>query len=499
MDRLNWLKTVGVTIILWVFAYLGSEWGTEASGNPKSATLMVNSIEKLQDIASEAPYCDDETRVPEVKTLKATLNDPTNVTFEGRVQKFEFKNGPKPLRTGDKEFRGGVLVKDGRIVLVPRTGKFVCEYDPVTNTIVQTAEHGQEGGFGMGVVLDDGYTVILTPRGSKNVGIYDAKTQTYRDGATHGIPSDNAFLGSVKISPELIVFGPLHSKVVGLYNPKTDTYKDGPAHNEAESYNFSIITRSSRTGNVIFTPFNSKKVGIYDPYKNTYTSGAAHNANVLSAYSGAVELENGHILMASRNAPHIGIYDPATDTFTKGPVHGEGDGAFMEAELMPKGEVIMAAYRSDHIGIYEPSTGEYYSGPYVGHVPGVEIGRFSSAVLTQSKDVIVMTNRDADVIGLVGINQFFSQGNHAEVFFRYRKKGEMDWRLTEIKNISEPGVFKVKVSELDPDVEYEFKSGIRYNDKELEGNSIFFITDDVCRFQKEQQNLVLERLDQVIK
>jgi hypothetical protein len=483
MNRIYW----SVTTLTMVFVFSGFVgWGTERWTNlpEKSQVSAIISPDGKKDIAGaesrkqNGNLHDNEIRVPEVKTLKVTHVSGSNATLEGRIEKFEYIEGPKPVRTGNKEFRGGVLVKDGRIVLVPRTGKFVCEYDPATNTIVQTAEHGQEGGFGMGVVLDDGYTVIMTPRGSRNVGIYDARTQTYRDGATHGRSTDNAFLGCVKISPELIVFGPLHSKVVGLYNPQTDTYKDGPAHNEAETYNFSIITRSSRTGNVIFTPFYSKHIGIYDPYKNTYTSGAAHQANVLSAYSGSVELENGHILMAPRNATHVGIYDPVTDTFIKGPEHGEGKGAFMAAELMPDGEVIMAAFRSNHIGIYEPSTGEYHSGPSVAHVPGVEIGRFSSAVLTQSKDMIVMTNRDADVIGLVRVNQFFREGNQAEVLFRYRKAGEADWKNTNMTRITEPGVFKININKLAFDTEYEFKSVIRYKNIELEGNSCTFKTND---------------------
>ncbi len=428
--------------------------------------------------ASGQPETIKEFTVPEIRTLPVSEMASATATFEARVLKYEYIDGPKPERTGNKEFRGGVVVKDGRIVLVPRTGQYVGEYDPATNTVKQTARHGQEGGFGMGSVLDDGYTVILTPRGSRNVGIYDALTQTYRDGAAHGRKTDNAFLGSAKVSPELIVFGPLHSKVTGLYNPQTDTYTDGPPHNEAESYTFSIIIRSSRTGKVIYTPFNSKHVGIYDPEKNTYTSGAAHNAHVLNAYSGCVELENGRILMAPRDAAHVGIYDPVTDTFIKGPEHGEGKGAFMEAELMPDGEVIMAPFRSDHVGIYDPATGEYYSGPSVAHVPGVEIGRFSSAVLTQSKDMIVMTNRDANVIGLVRINPFFREGRHAEVFFRYRKKGERDWQQTQIKTINNPGVFKMEISNLTSSVEYEYKSVIRDNQKEKEGSVLTFLSTD---------------------
>lgn len=436
---------------------------------------MTENIQASDSISTEF-FSEQKVHIPEIHTLHATHINTSSATLNCRVEKFEYIDGPKPERTGNKEFRGGVLIEDGRIVLVPRTGKFVGEFNPITNTIVQTAKHGQEGGFGMGVLLDDGHTVVLTPRGSRNVGIYDALKQTYRDGAAHGRSTDNAFLGCVKISSELIVFGPLHSTVVGLYNPQTDTYTDGPAHNEADSYNFSLIIHSKKTGKVIFTPFYSKHVGIYDPSKNTYTSGAAHNTHVLSAYSGCVELDNGYIMMAPRDAAHVGIYDPVKDLFIKGPEHGEGKGAFMAAERMPDGEVIMAPFRSDHVGIYDPSTGEYRSGPSVAHVPGVEIGRFSSAVLTQSKNLIVMTNRDADVIGLVRINQFFRNGNQAQIFFSYRIRGEKEWKFTNRKLVSEPGVFNITLEGLKPSAEYEFKSIISHGNAEEEGEIKVFKT-----------------------
>ncbi len=319
-----------------------------------------------------------------------------NVWANGSVT-LRYVDGPEVPRTGDKEFRGGVLLEDGRIVLVPRTGQYVGEYDPASNVFEHTAPHHHEGGFGMGALADG--EVILTPRGSRNVGVYDPETRAYRDGAAHGQATDNAFLGSAKVSPELVVFGPLLANVVGLYNPETDVYWDGPEHNETDAYAFSTVTKSSLTGDVIFTPFRSAHVGVYDPRENTYRSGARVDEE-MPAYSGSVEAKNGKIIMAPRNAAHIGIYDPVSDELIRGPEHGEGGGAFMAAELLPCGLVIMAPYRSEHVGVYDPDTNEYWSGPSVSHVP-VGAGRFSGAILTQAEDKVVMPNRGANVIGLV--------------------------------------------------------------------------------------------------
>lgn len=318
-----------------------------------------------------------------------------------RVKEFRYRDGPVMELTGDREFRGGVVVDGGRIVLIPRTGEYIAEYDPSTGRLTRTARHGQPGGFGFGSVID-GTLVVMTPRGSRNVGLYDSQTQQYRDGAAHGQASNNAFLGSAIVRPDLVVFAPLNARVVGLYDPHTDTYRDGPEVSEQGHYLFSDIHVSSRTGEVIFTPFDSAHVGIYDPSKNVYVKGPPHQAGTTAAYSGIAELADGTMVMAPRNAKHIGLYDPTTREFTQGPEHGEGPAAFMAAQRWPNGPVVMAPYRASHVGIYDPSTGQYRPGPSVRHVPVLPHGqRFSGAILTTSGDRIVMPNRGADRLGII--------------------------------------------------------------------------------------------------
>ena len=417
----------------------------------------------------------DETEtLPEIRTLAASAVGSECASLTGRIKKFEYVDGPKMDMTSDREFRGGVQVDNGNIVFIPRMGIYVGEYDPYDNTFMHTAKHGT-GGFGMGTALNDGYTVIMTPRGSRYVGIYDARTQTYTNGASHGIPSDNAFLGSAKVSSDLIVFGPLLSEVVGLYNPETDIYRDGPEHNETDMYNFSTIALSTVTGDVILTPFHSEHVGIYNPADNTYTSGATHNAGTGEAYSGSVEA-GGKIIMAPRSADHVGIYDPLTDTFTKGPKHGEGTGAFMAAQLWPSGEVLMAPYRSDHVGIYNPETGEYRSGPSVAHVEAANRWRFSGAILTKEKDRLVMTNRGADIIGIVRETPYFSNHDQAAVFFRYRPAGEQQWQETEKLTVTSADAFQYDLSGLTSGTEYEYAAVIQSGDVERMGSLERFVT-----------------------
>jgi len=415
-----------------------------------------------------------EVNLPEVRTGPASELTATAATLNGRIKQFEYVDGPSPRRTSDKEFRGGVLLDDGRIVLVPRTGQFVGEYDPATGTILQVAEHGQTGGFGMGSVID-GHTVIMTPRGSRNVGIYDARTRTYRDGAEHGHATINAFLGSAKVADNLIVFGPLNAEVVGLYDPTTDTYTDGPEHGESGRFRFSVITLSTKTGYVVFTPFDSAHVGVYDPATNTYIRGPAHHAET-PAYSGSAEANDGIIVMAPRRAEHVGLYDPATNTLTKGPRHEENLDAFMAAVRWPDGQIIMAPFRADNVGVYNPATGEYRSGPSVAHVEGVERGRFSGAVLTQSQDEVVMTNREANVIGIIRENRFFDEVGPATVFFQYRAVGESPWRQTRATEVSKAASFSQPITGLEPSTTYEYRSVIHHGERQRVGEVKTFAT-----------------------
>ncbi len=397
---------------------------------------------------------------PELRTGEAEAIGTVRATLQGRIEKFRFRSGPRVELTSDREFRGGEVVDDGRIVLVPRRGTHVGEFDPRTGRFERTAKHGQAGGFGFGALLDDGHTIVMAPRGSRNVGLYDAKTRRYTDGPAHGQASDNAFLGSVKVRDDLIVFAPLNARVVGLYNPRTNTYRDGPKVPEPGHYLFSGIIDDPASGKVIFTPFDSPHVGIYDPETDRYISGPAHQAGKTNAYSGVTRLADGTLLMAPRNADRIGLYDPQHNTFTQGPPHGEGAGAFMAAATWPSGEVIMAPFKSDHIGIYDPKTGEYRSGPSVKHVEVLESGqRFSGAILTQTGDQLIMPNRAAKSIGLIEATRFFDEvRGDATRFFEYRPAGSAHaWQATVPVAAASPGPMEALVKGLRPDTVYEFR------------------------------------------
>ncbi len=84
-----------------------------------------------------------------------------------------YSDGPAHGR-GWAAFAGGVVIPDGRVVLVPRNSPFIGIYDPSTGEYSDGPAHGRGGAaFAGGVVIPDG-RVVLVPYGSSRIGILSA-------------------------------------------------------------------------------------------------------------------------------------------------------------------------------------------------------------------------------------------------------------------------------------------------------------------------------------
>ena len=74
------------------------------------------------------------------------------------------------------KYEGGVLLPDGRVVLVPYSAKHVGLYDPSTDRWTEGQDDLSAAGSSRyygGVLLPDG-RVVLVPDHAKHVGLYDA-------------------------------------------------------------------------------------------------------------------------------------------------------------------------------------------------------------------------------------------------------------------------------------------------------------------------------------
>ena len=93
--------------------------------------------------------------------------------------------GPNVGTSGDK-YQGGVLLPDGRVVLVPYSATTIGLYDPATNTMTVGPNVGTGGDkYRDGVLLPDG-RVVLVPHNAATIGLYDPATNTLTVGPNVG-------------------------------------------------------------------------------------------------------------------------------------------------------------------------------------------------------------------------------------------------------------------------------------------------------------------------
>jgi hypothetical protein len=125
------------------------------------------------------------------------------------------------------QYTGGVLLPDGRVVLVPWNAAVVGIYDPATNSFVAgptvrtVGDTALTGEYRGGVLLPDG-RVVFVPFSAGAVGLYDPATNTFVAGPAVEAAGDNKYQGGVLLPDGRVVFVPRRAEHVGLYDPGTN-------------------------------------------------------------------------------------------------------------------------------------------------------------------------------------------------------------------------------------------------------------------------------------
>jgi hypothetical protein len=333
-----------------------------------------------------------------IKAWLGTLQGRSYVTSRGTGT---YANGPVHGQ-GSVAFVGGVLLPDGRVLLVSLESAVIGLYDPVTNTYTNGPAHGQRrddldwypAAFWGGVLLPDG-RVLLVPynrssgsfSGSPSIiGLYDPITNTYTDGPSLSVTLSSqsslilAFQGGILLPDGRVLLVPFRSGSIGLYN-LDGTFTAGPG---AGGCGGGVLLPDGR---VVLVPHSSTTIGLYDPVTNTYTDGPAHERQIegfqAGAFAGGVLLPDGRVLLVPLESTTIGLYDPSganpdgtvtIGTYTNGPVHGRGSNAFSGGVLLPDGRVVLVPRNSTTIGLYDPVTNTYTNGPDHGRGSSAFIG-----------------------------------------------------------------------------------------------------------------------------
>ena len=82
---------------------------------------------------------------------------------------------------GSAKYCGGVLLPDGRVVLVPGGANHVGLYDPSTDQWTEGKDDLSAVSYSGGVLLPDG-RVVLVPGGAMHVGLYDPTRDQWTEG-----------------------------------------------------------------------------------------------------------------------------------------------------------------------------------------------------------------------------------------------------------------------------------------------------------------------------
>lgn len=204
-----------------------------------------------------------------------------------------------------KPYNGGVMLADGRIMLIPyeRTDGTLI-YDPVTDTtenVISSYFNVVNGkGFYSGVLLYDGSLVIMIPYASKQALRVETQPpyNVYPANQLGSLLAGNsAYSGGVLLPNGRVFFIPYNANAPIIYDPVTDTYSTsaGVAYPGNAGYVDGFVLPDGR---VCMPPYGASKIAYYDPFTNI-TSFSSNVGSVTSLkYSSGVTLEDGTAIFA---------------------------------------------------------------------------------------------------------------------------------------------------------------------------------------------------------
>ena len=297
-------------------------------------------------------------------------------------------------------FVGGVLLTDGRILLVPQTATRIALYDPDTDTL---REGASATGYTYGSLLPDG-NVIMFPYTATKIAIYNPTNDTILFDL-----SATGYLGGVVLTNGDVVMAPhtatnigIYTPIKGLNNPGDMTTKgalsvknittSGTANTKftitsqqyflkwlqgitnvrknvwwcsASKLQFSTITPSvaitgvengwgailMKDGRVMFPPRNGDNVLVFNPKNNLCTSYST-GLGTAEKYMGGVLLQDGRVVCVPFGTATIKIFNPSDNSFTQ--ISATTYSGYVGGVLLPNGKVLFAPHTATTIAIFDP-------------------------------------------------------------------------------------------------------------------------------------------------
>lgn len=203
-------------------------------------------------------------------------------------------------------FAGAVLLRDGRVLLVPLSNGYFFIYDPVLKTTSRTCASPEGGqGYWGGVLLRDG-NVLLFPVFARKCCLYNTSNDMART-----------------VGSDLSIGGFNERLIGGTLLPD---------------------------GRVLMVPFSAGRCYVYDPLnESTLPIGGDIG---MSAFCGAQLLPDGTVLLVPCRAPRCMIYDYRDDSL----VQSANAIGYSGGSLLPNGNVLMIRYITSAYAEFDPIT-----------------------------------------------------------------------------------------------------------------------------------------------
>lgn len=250
---------------------------------------------------------------------------------------------------------GGVLMRDGRVFIVPRDGTAAYIFDPSTNAMSSVGTFPAGNKFYGGTLLHDG-RVFFIPCEVTYTNIFDPTTNTVSTPNVTFPGGTLPFVFGVTLPDGRVFLNPFSSTYALIYNPTTDTISTpNVTFPGAYTYQGSVLLPDGR---VFMVPLGSSQTRalLFDPATNTVTSTSASFGSTANKYLGAVLMPNGNVFCIPANATTSRIFNPTTGEVTTPSVTFPGGVAFGFGCLLPDGRVFLTPWYSTTARIFNPVT-----------------------------------------------------------------------------------------------------------------------------------------------
>ena len=222
-----------------------------------------------------APYFDGGVLLPHngwVCMIPARANRVGLVDTSGGVG-YENSNATFNIIGDSNQYSGGVLLSDGRVVLVPHGNPYLRIYNPIEDKFDK---------------------ISMIPPEISNV--------------------DRSFSGGVLGRNGIVYMAPYNAQKIGMYNPTTDEWTISTLDDDASigKYTGGVLLRN---GNILFIPHNKSHYLEYNPETDIRTLhiipsiGGAINHNAEGKYYGGIVTENGSVCAIPHSSNHIDLID----------------------------------------------------------------------------------------------------------------------------------------------------------------------------------------------